>query len=316
MVHTFYFSLSSKLYLASTFKKIKDLYEVKKYLGLRMERVGKQIVLNQQDYIDDIVSEYEKIRGITPRNTPLPINLSNTKENKGDRASHPIHDMLGKIRYLADRTRSDIMFPASFLARFAAKPTVEHVNEMYQVIGYLRETCSKGLHIGSKSGEEIRLFAMSDASFEREIDSKGQLLSYYLFLASDSGAFNGKSQKDKNVSVSSLHAELNALVETTKMIIYYHEVLSELHYPQVAATTIYIDNEGVLSILKSFSKVDNRSVYLINKINFMREQIDNHIVKLEFVRSENNIGTKSLKIKQNSRLSDKVLRGSNFEPAK
>jgi hypothetical protein len=210
------------------------------------------------------------------------------------------------------------MFPASFLARFAAKPTVEHVTAMYQVIGYLRETSSKGLHIGSKSGEEIRLFAMSDASFERGIDSKGQL-SYYLFLASDSGAFYGKSQKNKNVSVSSLHAELNALVETTKMIIYYREVLSELHYPQVAATTIYIDNEGVLSILKSFSKVDNRSVYLINKINFMREQIDNHTVKLEFIRSENNIadiGTKSLEAKQNSRLSDKVLRGSNFEPAK
>jgi hypothetical protein len=59
------------------------------------------------------------------------------KENKGDRASHPINDMLGKIRYLADRTRSDIMFPASSLARFAAKPTDEHVNAMYQVIGYL-----------------------------------------------------------------------------------------------------------------------------------------------------------------------------------
>jgi hypothetical protein len=126
--------------------------------------------------------------------------------------------MLGKIRYLADRTRPDIMFAA----RFAVNPTQHHLDAMYQVIGYLKGTKERCLHIGSPAGE-IESFAMCDASFVRGEDSKGQS-AYYLFLSNDSGAFYCycKSQKDKNVSISSLHAEMNALVEATKMIIIYY----------------------------------------------------------------------------------------------
>jgi hypothetical protein len=203
------------------------------------------------------------------------------------------------------------MFPASFLARFAANPNKEHLDAMYQVIGYLKGTRTKSLHVGSPSGA-INLFAMSDASFVRGSDSRGQLADY-LFLSEDSGSFYCKSQKDKNVSISSLHAEMNALVETTKMIIYYREALEELHFPQIQPTTIHVDNKGVIAVIKSFGK-DNRSIYLINKINFMRECVDNKIVKLQFVKSENNladIGTKSLDIQQHNLLADKILKGCN-----
>jgi hypothetical protein len=180
--------------------------------------------------------------------------------------------MLGKIRYLADRTRPDIMFVASL----AVNPTQHHLDAMYQVIGYLKGTKERCLHIGSPAGE-IELFAMRDASFVRGEDSKGQL-AYYLFLSNDSGAFYCKSQKDKNVSISSLHAEMNALVEATKMIIYYRESLEKLHFPQKKPTTIHVDNQGVIAVVNAFGK-DNRSIYLINKI---RECVEKKIISLEF----------------------------------
>jgi hypothetical protein len=116
---------SIKQYLAESFQKIKDLKEVKKYHGLKIQRVGNQILLNQEDYIEDIVVEYGKARKIQDRRTPLPKDLNELKEEQPDKVN-PIQDMLGKIRYLADRTRPDIMFPASFLARFAASPSKGH----------------------------------------------------------------------------------------------------------------------------------------------------------------------------------------------
>jgi hypothetical protein len=297
-----------KQYLAESFKKIKDLTEVKKYLVLKIQRVENQIILNQEDYIEDIVIEYGKSRKIKVRGTPLPKDLNEMKEDESERVG-PIQDMLGKIRYLADRTRPDIMFPASFLARFAASPNQQHLDAMYQVIGYLKGTKDESLTVGSPSGE-VELFAMSDASFVRGSDSKGQL-AYYLFLSKDSGSFYCKSQKDKNVSVSSLHAEMNALVEAIKMIIYHRESLKGLHLAQQKPTIVYVDNEGVIAVIKSFGK-DNRSIYLINKINFVRECVERNIVKLEFVNSENNvadIGTKSLDVHQHQKLSAKILQG-------
>jgi hypothetical protein len=151
----------------------------KYYLGLKIQRVGSQILMNQEeDYIDGIVNEYSKTRKIQPRGTPLPKDLNDVKEDEGERVS-PIQDMLGKIRYLADRTRPDIMFPASFLAQFAVSPSQDHLDAMYQVIGFLKGTRDRCLHVGSPS-REIELFAMRDASFVRGSDSKGQL-AYYLF---------------------------------------------------------------------------------------------------------------------------------------
>jgi hypothetical protein len=143
------------------------------------------------------------------------------------------------------------MFPASFLAQFAASPSEGHLDAMFQVIVYLKGTRDRCLHVGSNSGE-IELFAMSDASFVRACDSKGQL-AYYLFLSKDSGSFYCKSQKGKNVSASSLHhAEMNALVEATKMIIYYRESLDELHFPQSKATVVHV-SRGTLFDLSSLT---------------------------------------------------------------
>jgi hypothetical protein len=45
------------------------------------------------------------------------------------------------------------MLAASFLARFAVNPTQHHLDAMYQVIGYLKGTKERCLHIGSPAGE-------------------------------------------------------------------------------------------------------------------------------------------------------------------
>jgi hypothetical protein len=289
------------------------LKEVRKYLGLKVERQDRQVLLNQGEYIEDILADFGKDRKINPRKVPLPKDLNSMKENVGEDRVPPIQDMLGKIRYLADRTRPDIAFSASFLARYAANPTAEHLNAMYQVFGYLKETKEKNLHIGSPSGE-IKLYAMSDASFVRGFDSRGQL-SYCLYLARDSGSFYSKSQKDKCVSTSSQHAEMHALVETTKMIIYYREILKEMHFEQIEPTLVLVDNEGVIKSVNSIGK-PSQSIHLINKTNFIRECMSQKIIKLDYIRTEDNvadIGTKSLEVAQHSRLTAKVLRGANFE---
>ena len=92
--------------------------------------------------------------------------------------------------------------------------------------------------------------------------------------------------------------------------------MEELHFPQKKPTTIHVDNQGVIAVVKAFGK-DNRSMYLINKINFVRECVEKKIISLEFVNSENNLanlGTKQLDVTQHNRLTGKILKGSTYEP--
>jgi hypothetical protein len=299
-----------KVYLSQVFNKIKDLKNVEKYLGLKMTRIGNgQLILQQSEYIDSILREMEsKNITIRIRNTPLPADFKPLVDNeRGDQPS--ILDLLGKLRYLADRTRPDISFAASFLARFATNPTIHHINAILQTLGYIETTRNLGFYLGSPTNQ-IRLFAMSDSSFIRDDDSKGQL-SYSLVLADDSGAFFTKSQKDKNVSISSFHSEINALVETVKMVVYYRGILQELNHPQFSPTIIDVDNQSVIMVSTTIRK-DNRSMYLTNKTNFLREHVDNKIISLQYIETENNIadlGTKSSRVVPHNDLSAKLLMG-------
>ena len=232
------------------------------------------------------------MRAIRPRNTPIPKDLNAMVDAKGENQKS-ILDILGKVRYLADRTRHDLAFAASFLAIFAVEPKEEHVDAVFQTLGYLMmKTKERSLKVGSLNNE-IKLFGMSDASYIRSGDSKGQL-SYCLFMSKDSGAFVSKSQKDKTVSISSFHAEVNALVECVKSVLYYRDFLEEINFKQNDPTTVYVDNESVIGIATSIAK-DNKSIYLTNKINFIREQMDNKKITLEYVNTRDNVadlGTK------------------------
>jgi hypothetical protein len=248
------------------------------------------------------------------KDTPLPKDIESLINSEKGRCPPSMLDTIGKIRFLADRTRPDIAFVSSFLARFGTSPTEDQVKASHRVIGYLQQTKELCLNIGSPS-KQILLFAMSDASFIRGGDSKSQL-SYSLFLATDSGTFYTKSQKDKSVSLSSFHSEINALVEAFKMVLYYRDLLNELGYPQSEPTLIYSDNMSVIQVYisETLSK-DNRSIYLINKINFIREQIFDKRVQLQYINTNDNvtdIGTKSLDKVQHRFLTLKLLNGITY----
>jgi hypothetical protein len=282
-----------KKHLSDNFEKIKDLDDMPRYLGLSVTRMDNgQIALSQEEYIDELLEKH----GLTersPYNTPLPTDLEKYME-PGDGSVPPIMDVVGQLRYLADRTRPDIGYATSFLARFAAKPTVEHQKLAMRVLRYLKGTRSYKLVIGSPTSE-VKLFAAADASFVRGGDSKAQQ-GYCLFLSENSGCIYSKSQKDKNVSISSFHSELNALVEAAKCVIYYRGFLGELGYPQHSPTCIYQDNISVINASSAIGS-DSRTKYLITKINFINELIENSVVMLRYLPTEKNcadLNTKSL----------------------
>jgi hypothetical protein len=88
-------------------------------------------------------------------------------------------------------------------------------------------------------------------------------------------------------------------------------MLEELQFHQNEPTIIYVDNQSVIMVSTNITK-DNRSMYLTNKINFLQEQINNNVISLQYIETENNIadiGTKSLSVVPHNLLSAKLLNG-------
>lgn len=159
---------------------------------------------------------------------------------------------LGVVRFAADRTRPDLDFACSFVARFAANPKAPHIDLIMRIIKYLVSTRDELLVLGSISSTVV-LTASADASFIRGDDSKSQL-AYCLFLSDDSGTVMAKSQRDKAVSISSFQSETHALTEVIKTIIWFRELLNELNFPCSTPTVIYQDNTAVIESTSRIGK--------------------------------------------------------------
>jgi len=203
--------------------------------------------------------------------------------------------MVGKLRFLADRTRPDLAYATSFLARFTINPTPDQRNLTYRTLQFANDTTDNVLKLGSLLST-IKLFAYCDAAFAKDTNSNSQL-SYCLFLARDSGSILWKSWKDKTVSLSTTQSELHALVECTKTILWYRELLNEIGLQQTEPTVIYQDNHNVLELVSKDITNDAKSKYLINKINFIRDLVQRHIILPTYCPTTQNtadIGTKPL----------------------
>ncbi len=81
-----------------------------------------------------------------------------------------------------------------------------------------------------------------------------------------------------------------------KTIIWYRELLKQLGFEQKNPTVVFQDNLNVVN-LADFSSRDNQTKYLTNKINFIRQAVDDEVIVMRHVDTAENIadiGTNSL----------------------
>lgn len=296
-------------HLLTNFKKVSIQREVKKFLGVHISTATidgfDYLLLSQKEYIEENMKKYVN-DNVT---TPLPLNLDKIKEDEDEKTRQPTQDACGIARFLVDRTRVDCMFAASFNARYSANPTQVQRKASERTMNYLYNTRDYKLKLGSSTGN-IYLKVYTDAAFSAEKDSKSQLC-YLFFLADDCGSVYWKSMKDKCVSTSSTHAEINGLYEATKSIIWYRLLLKEFKQEQFLPTLVRHDNNNAVTLVND-NAIDKGTKYLISKINFIREAIHNGIIQVVHVDTESNIadmGTKSLDEKTLFRFANASLNG-------
>ncbi|XP_048613276.1 uncharacterized mitochondrial protein AtMg00810-like [Brassica napus] len=141
--------ISTKAFLKSTFD-IKNLGELKYFLGIEICRYKERVFLSQRKYALDLLNEAGKL-GAKVAKPPLEEGYKVLRE--GEFEDKPFGNfklykmMVGKLIYLTI-TRPDICFAVNKVSQHMQAPKVHHWNMVEGIMRYIREAPGQGVWMG------------------------------------------------------------------------------------------------------------------------------------------------------------------------
>ncbi|XP_016901808.1 uncharacterized mitochondrial protein AtMg00810-like [Cucumis melo] len=123
---------------------MKELGELKYFLGLEMEYSEKGFFLGQQKYMKDLLQKYG-INDCKPISTPMEVNKKFYMHEGKDHANPTMYrQLVGSLIYLT-LTRPDISYSVGVISRYMQKPKKPHLEAVRRILRYLRGTTEYGL---------------------------------------------------------------------------------------------------------------------------------------------------------------------------
>jgi hypothetical protein len=209
---------------------------------------------------------------------------------------------VGGLLYISITTRPDIAYPVGVLSRFMSCPGAEHVNTAKRVISYLyrtktfgirysRSEPTEGLGAPHQNRHQAQLYVhtkKSSTAMQGSIEQGEQLLHAYVDadLAGDKdtmksttgyaimlygGIISWSAKLQTTVALSTAEAETNAAVEAVKTLCHIRLFLRELGEPQLYPTTVYEDNNAVISLVEG-AESSKKSKHFMLKTHFLIEK--------------------------------------------
>jgi hypothetical protein len=86
-----------------------------------------------------------------------------------------------------------------------------------------------------------------------------------------------------------MESENAAAVEAAKEIIWFRSLLEQLGFPQGQPTTVFADNESMITVAEDFSGHHKKVKHFLVRINFLIEQVKNKVIAFQHVPSSDNI---------------------------
>lgn len=280
--------------------------DVESYLGLHRTKLRDGgIRLTQPKLLAEVFDKYEP--SALPGTSKVTAPQSTISEDIWDVT--PIDrkvylSLLGALIYLT-KSRPDIATAISFAATHSVNPTAGAYKELLRCVQYLWNTQEAGLvlHPG-KAGDPLTLRCYVDASYLTHSDSKSH--TGYCLSFGSIGTFYSKSSKQTLVTTSSTHAEMRALYQLVLDIIYVVHLCDELGRPITLPAIVLEDNQPVIDLSKELTKRSKKCKHFLMLINFIREQVQNGLIELQKVPTEDNLADILTKIVTGSQFTEKA----------
>ncbi|GKB79161.1 retrovirus-related pol polyprotein from transposon TNT 1-94 [Tanacetum coccineum] len=242
---------------------------------LFIRRQGKDILLIQI-YVDDIIFAFHKVLealiyslnivleifekkiwygSSDPVDTPM-VEKSKLDEDTQGKVVDPTHyrGMVGTLMYLT-ASRPDLTFSVCMCARYQAKPTEKHLHAVKRIFKYIRGTVNKGLWYPKDSS--IALTTYTDADHEGCQDTRRS---------------------------TSRKAEYIALSRCCAQILWMRSQLTDYGF-QFNEVPLCCNNKSAIALCCNNAQ-HSRAKHIDVHYYFIKDQVENGIVELYFVRTE------------------------------
>uniref|UniRef100_A0A3Q7FM93 Reverse transcriptase Ty1/copia-type domain-containing protein n=1 Tax=Solanum lycopersicum TaxID=4081 RepID=A0A3Q7FM93_SOLLC len=212
--------------------KLKDLGELKFFLGIEVLRSFGGVIFNQRKYILELIAE-AGLTGAKPAVTPMESNLRLTSVEH-DQANGYVNDdvlhditsyqrLVGKLLY-ATMTRPDISYAVQTLSQFMQSPKKSHMEAATRVIRYLKGSVGQGIWLHSEPTNIITCWCDSDWA---ACPNTRRSITGYVIKFGES-LVSWKSKKQQTVSRSSAEAEYRSMASAVSEITWLLGLFKEL----------------------------------------------------------------------------------------
>ena len=252
------------------------------FLGLEIRlRDDGAICVTQETYVRDVV----KGSGVTGTEKLPATDAMMALVDDGDACDRDKYrSLIMKLLYVAVRTRPDILYVVSVLAGRMESATMKDMGYVEKVLRYLSGSATEGLMF--LSGVEWCLHMSVDASFNHHRDGKGHS-GYVVYASKGSAGVLFKSQKQKAVADSSTEAELIALHEAVKHLIWISNIYSEMGYKSVESIQIQQDNQACIRLSSEVPvNFRGRSRFINRKYFGVYEYVQCGDVELQYIATD------------------------------
>ena len=181
--------------------------------------------------------------------------------------------------YAATSTRPDIAYAVHQLCKCLHKPSPELIRETDHLLSYLARTSDFGL-VYTRDAAGLKGYA--DASWEVAHSTSGWVVLW------QSAALVWGSRKQKSIALSSCEAEIIALSEATKDVVYLRKFVRGLGAPEDKPSWLGTDSQSARDVSYNPEHHD-RMKHVQRRHFFVRDMVESFELEVPFVRTADNL---------------------------
>jgi transposase InsO family protein len=267
-------ALSSFTHLLNQKFKLKDLGDLKFFLGLEIARNSSGISLCQRKYALDILED-SGLLACKPSKLPMDPNLR-LSQHDGLLLDDPTvyRRLVGRLLYLS-LTRPDLVYSIQVLSQFMSQPRQPHLDAAHKVLHYIKSAPS-----------DFKLKAFCDADWAACPDTRKSVTGFCLFLGDS--LISWKSKKQQTISRSSAEAEYRAMAVACCELMWITSLLSDFQVCLSHSALLFCDSKAALHIAAN-PVFHERTKHIEIDCHLVRDQVQKGAVRTLHVTSENQL---------------------------
>jgi hypothetical protein len=276
--------------------RVKELGEIRKYLGMEFHRMNDKLFISQTEYIEKVLSDLN-MSNMIPLEVPQPDGLAVRSDDDTPFDKSIFLSTIGKLIWISVCTRPDISFYVSYYASFSSNPTKQVWNHILQLLRYLNNTKKMGITLNANPSMKY-LVNYVDAGHANEFyDRRSVSGNIHMFL---NAPIQWSSKKIHSVIKSTMEAEYVSMSNACYDSKYLLMICSHV-FPSIKGVDIFTDSVAAKSIAEGTGQV-RKVKHLDTHQHIVRQMVLEGKANLHWISSKDNISDLLTKHVGNHRL--------------